>query len=95
MSTDNPSDNDPPGDSGTESVQTRWRFTNDVLAGALLTGFLALVGLHGYGLLDVSTFPVNGLITLFAVVPIAAIWTFGAEAEEAVLDRYYGGGESP
>lgn len=81
-------------DDTTESVQTRWDYTNDVAA-LLLVGSFALAfvaGAWGIATGNVDASLDMGLLTygLIVLVLLAGTWLFGADAFDA-LSRLRGG----
>jgi len=81
---------DESGDAETSSAATRWRWTNDILAGIILLAHVALVaGDLVYGV-DVPA----RIWDVFAVtVLLATVWAFGRETVSAVTE-IRGGGQS-
>ena len=76
---------DPPPEergSATSDVHRRWWLTNDVIAGVSVASFVAVVALHGYGLLDVSTLPNEVTYAWIGIVIAAATWVFGVDLVE-------------
>lgn len=68
------------GDGDTESTATRHKYTNDFGFFLLNISFIALIGLHGYGIIDLSTLPGYILAVLATIVGVANVWAFGTEA---------------
>jgi len=84
---------DASGDAETSSAATRYRWTNDILAGIIV---LAHVGLLGAALAFGVEVP-SLLWRVFALsVALAATWAFGKGALKAILGAVQnnGGGES-
>jgi hypothetical protein len=76
-------------DTTTESTATRWDYTNDVLAGLIVLGFLAIVGYAVYS----STVPVSKYWlgpTLAAGFIFAIAWLFGDKGAD-VINQLRGG----
>jgi hypothetical protein len=71
-------------DSDTKSTQTRWRYTNDILAALLL---LTLCGSVVAAFRGATAQPPTAVWTVFASAAlIAAIWAFGTQAVSALKD---------
>jgi hypothetical protein len=71
-------------DSDTKSTQTRWRYTNDILAGLLILTLCTSVAVTFRG---TSSTPPTAVWTVFASAAlIAAIWAFGTQAVSALQD---------
>ena len=73
-------------DETTESVLTRWDYTNDVIAGLYLLAYVILTALAGYGYLDLTVIPVFWRTVIVTIALVAAVWTFGAEAFKTALE---------
>jgi len=88
--TDGNDKTDESGDAETKTAATRWRWTNDILAGIILLAHVALVaGAIVYGV-DVPA----RIWDVFAVeVLLATVWAFGRETVSAVTE-IRGGGQS-
>ena len=67
-------------DDTTESVNTRWDYTNDLISGLYLLAYIVLTGLAGHGLIDLTVVPVFWRSVIVVIALIAAVWTFGSEA---------------
>jgi len=67
----------------TTSVSRRWIYTNDALAGLLLSSLAILTGLGSTQILALSSIPDSWRLAYLAIVGTAAVWTFGSEALEA------------
>jgi len=71
----------------TQSVATRHPYTNDILAGAILLSFVAMVVAVAYAIARghiSAELPVGNLVLAYiAVVLIAATWAFGDKAVQA------------
>lgn len=68
----------------TQSVQTRYPYTNDGAAGWIYLTTMLFIGLHGVGLLDLATVPLELVIGVW--IPgfgIATAWLFGGGAVKA------------
>lgn len=75
-----PADDD---DSDTESTALRWRFSNDVLAGALL-GTLCVAVLYDLHFDAALSPPLYRALALES--GLAATWAFGADTVDALTD---------
>lgn len=88
-SPDNGDDGPADGEDGTTiSTRTRWTYTNDVIAGAYLSAYVALTGLGAAGILDISALPAEWRGTLLAIAGVAAAWTFGTDVLKSVMELF-------
>jgi len=78
-------------DAETKSVDTRWRWTNDILAGVLLVSLPLLVGLAGAGHLDLGRVPVEVRLAYLTAGGVATVWAFGVAAMKAWAKARGGG----
>jgi len=83
--TDDPADSD---DGTTESVQTRWDYTNDIAALLLVSSFALAVAAVAIAVATgrlTAELPVGQLIIGYlGLVLLAGVWLFGADAFEAI-----------
>lgn len=79
------------GDSETTSVDTRWRWTNDILAGILVTSLPLIVGLAGGGVIDLTRVPVEVRLAYLTAGGVASVWAFGPSALKAWKQARGGG----
>jgi hypothetical protein len=81
-------DSDAPDDGTTESVQTRWDYTNDIAALLLVTSFAVAVAGVAVGVATgriTAELPVGQLVIGYlGLVLLAGVWLFGADAFEAI-----------
>jgi len=75
-------ESDPESES-TTSVNRRWIYTNDFLAGLLLGSLPVLTALGSTQVLALTSIPNSWRLAYLVVVGTAAVWSFGAEALEA------------
>jgi len=64
----------------TESTATRYKYTNDLILGALVLGFLGLLTAAALGVIDLTLIPWYAIAALIAYVGIGIVWAFGPEA---------------
>jgi len=67
----------------TTSVSRRWLYTNDILAGLLLTSLPILTALGSTQILALTSIPNSWRVAYLVITGTAAVWSFGAEALEA------------
>jgi len=67
----------------TTSVSRRWIYTNDALAGLLLSSLAILTALGSTQILALSSIPDSWRLAYLVIVGTAAVWTFGSDALEA------------
>jgi len=77
------SDTDSDEPESTTSVSRRWIYTNDLLAGLLLSSLAILTGFGSTQVLALSSIPDSWRLAYLVIVGTAAVWTFGSEALEA------------
>ena len=81
---------DASGDAETTSAATRYRWTNDILAGIIVLAHVTLVAGAVFGGVDVPA----RVWDVFAVeVLLATVWAFGRETVGAVTELRGGGGK--
>jgi hypothetical protein len=71
----------------TETTDTRWWLTNDVLAGWLLISFTVLLAVGGTGWLALDAIPWQLLSAYMILVLGAGTWVFGV----GLVERWGGG----
>jgi len=82
---------DTSGDAETTTAATRYRWTNDILAGVIVFAHVALVAGAVFGGVDVP----GRIWDVFAIeVLLATVWAFGRETVSAVGKLRGGGGSS-
>lgn len=76
-----PENTDTSDDEQTQSTQTRWAYTNDLLAALVLVTLCGVVAASLWYRVSVG----DRVFTVFATIAlIAAIWTFGKQAVTAL-----------
>jgi len=80
--TESDSESEPDSES-TTSVNRRWIYTNDFLAGLLLASLPVLTALGSAQILALTSIPNSWRLAYLVIVGTAAVWSFGAEALEA------------
>lgn len=81
------------GDHDTDRASTRWKYTNDLVLGALVLGYFAMIATGGYGLLDLQAIPWYVIVAGVTFVGIGIAWAFGPEAVAAWNEAKMVGGE--
>ena len=67
----------------TDSADSRWWFTNDLIAGALSASLVVAILGHGFGWLNLQTIPEGFMLLYSFAVGSAVAWAFGKDALEA------------
>lgn len=73
-------------DATTRDVMARFAYTNDIVGTLLLASLPILIGLHGAGLIDLSTVPQSLMVAYGIIVGTDAVWMFGIDAVKTWTD---------
>jgi hypothetical protein len=69
--------------SETTSTSLRWQYTNDLLAGVIIGGYIALTVLDGWWIVDLAGLPTSWYIGYITIALVATAWAFGGAAVNA------------
>jgi hypothetical protein len=88
-------DGDSDGNSGeTESVNTRYPYTNDVAALGLVFGSMAIMALGMVGWADLSAIPKDVRLAMWIPsVMVSVVWLFGSGAAKTAAEMVGGQGQ--